>query len=141
MNRNCIMLLGSMMFTTPLWAGNQPANPAPTPTLTTPDTPEARRAYKINVLEQAIAEDKATIANPGSGKLVEIQEKVRIAKKNLKINQLVLEKIKNGADMEVYFCSMCGREYMKSGTCPHCKQPLTSLFIPGTKRPPINPVM
>jgi rubrerythrin len=129
------------MFTVPLWAGDQPANPAPTPNLATPDTPEARRAYKINVLELAIAEDKAAIASPGGGKLTEVQDKVKIAKKNLKINQEVLAKVKSGADMEVYFCSLCGREYMKSGTCPHCKQPLTSLFTPGAKRPPINPTM
>ena len=141
MNRKCMMLVSTVMFTTPLWAGDQPANPAPTPNLTTPDTPEARRAYKINVLEQAIAEDKAAIANPGGGKLTEVQDKVKIAKKNLTINQEVLAKVKSGADMEVYFCSMCGREYMKSGTCPHCKQPVTSLFTPGSKRPPINPVM
>jgi len=134
-----IVMLCSVL--SPLHAGNQPANPAPTPNLTTPDTPEARRAYKINVLEQAIAEDKATIANPGSGKQLELQQKVKIAKKNLKINQEVLEKVKGGADMEVYFCSLCGREYMKSGTCPHCKQPLTSLFTPGAKRPPINPTL
>ncbi len=141
MNRKYMMLISTIMFTTPLWAGDQPANPAPTPNLTTPTTPEARRAYKINVLEQAIAEDTLTISNPGGGKLTEVQDKVKIAKKNLKINQEVLEKVKGGADMEVYFCSSCGREYMKAGTCPHCKVPLTSLFTPGSKRPPINPSM
>jgi hypothetical protein len=141
MNRKCTMLISTVLFAAPLWAGDQPANPAPTPNLATPETPAARRAYKIKVLENAIAEDKATIANPGGGKLTEVQSKVKIAKKNLKIDQEVLEKVKGGADMEVYFCSMCGREYMKSGTCPHCKQPLTSLFTPGSKRPPINPTM
>ena len=139
MKRNVISIFVLLSALNPLWAGTQPANPTESPNLTTPSTPEARRAYKISVLEQAIAEDKTTIANPGSGKLTEVQERVKIAKKNLKINQEILEKVKNGADMEVYFCSQCGREYMKAGTCPHCQIALSPLFAPGAKRPPLPP--
>ncbi len=139
MKRLLVCVIALAVLKLPAHAGTQPANPAPENSVAIPENPEARRAYKISVLERDIAEDKATIANPGSGKQLEIQERVRIAKKNLKLNQEILAKIKNGADMEVYFCSMCGREYMKSGTCPHCHGPLTSLFLPGAKRPPLVP--
>lgn len=134
-----VSVVGLLVFSAPARAGTQPANP-PAEEASIPEDPEARRAYKIGVLERAIAEDKATIANPGGGKQLEVKERVSIAKKNLKDNQEILEKIKGGADMEVYFCSLCGREFMESGTCAHCKQPLTSLFLPGAKRPPLaNP--
>ena len=139
MKRNIIPVFLLFSALNPVWAGNQPANPPPAVDQSLPTTPEGRRAYKIGVLEANIAEDKQTIANPGGGKQAEVAERVKVAKHNLKIDQDVLAKIKAGADMEVYFCSMCGREYMKEGTCPHCKLPLKPMFVPGTKRPPLQP--
>jgi hypothetical protein len=119
----------------PLSAGTHPMYPAPDNSVADPGTPEARRSYKIHVLEHRIAEDKATLTNPGSGKPAEIADRIQKAKENLQLNQELLEKIKAGADHEVYFCSECGKEYMKVGTCPHCKKPLKDLFLPGAKRP------
>jgi len=123
---------------TSVWAGTQPANPLPLPDITNyPTTPEGRRTYKIDALKTYISQDEATIANPGGGKSLEVQERVKAAKKNLAMNKKALEKIQNGADMEVYFCSKCGREYMKEGTCPHCQITMKSLFTLGAKRPPV----
>ena len=121
------------------FAGSNPVNPAPPTDINIPETPEGRKNYKIHALEQAIAADKTTIANAGSSKAVENQQLVKTATANLKTNEDVLARIKAGEDMDVFFCSQCGREYMKEGTCPHCKKPLTSLFAPGAKRPPLAP--
>jgi hypothetical protein len=121
MNKLIAVSLLAVAVAAPVFAGSTPPIPAPEPNFTEPGTPEAQRAYKIAVLENEIVQDQWIIANPGSGKLAEQQERVKVAKENLKMNQEVLAKIKNGADMEVYFCSLCGREIMKDANCPHCK--------------------
>ncbi len=131
----------AMTFVTPGFAGSKPPIPAPEPSFTEPGTPESRRAYKIAVLENEIAQDQYIIANPVGGKTLARQEQVKVAQENLKTNQEVLAKIKAGADMEVYFCSLCGREMMENANCPHCKamkaQKTVPLFDPhkGNPRP------
>jgi hypothetical protein len=124
----------------PVFAGTKPPIPSPEPSFTEPGTPDERRAYKIAILENEIAQDQYVIANPGGGKLAETQERIKVAKQNLKINQEVLAKVKSGADMEVYFCSLCGREMMKDATCPHCKMMKDQKTVPlfsdkGNRRP------
>jgi hypothetical protein len=134
------LALGLAVFIgVPVFAGVNPMSPAPENEYVEPTTPEGRKAYKVQILEKWIAEDQATIAHPGTGKAVEVKQRVAIAKENLKINQQVLAEIKAGTDHQVYFCSQCGREYMKEGTCPHCKKTLQDVFLPGAKRPMILP--
>src|SRR5262249_50450601 len=93
------------------------------------------------VLQNEIAQDEYLIANPGGGKALEVKERVKVATDNLKINQDVLAKIKAGMDMEVYFCSLCGRELMKDADCPHCKamkklhQTVPFFSVKGNRRP------
>ena len=128
MNRLSMMMLTSLVIVAPVFAGSKPPIPAVEPSFADPGTPEQRKAYKIAVLENEIAQDKYVIENPGGGKIATVQEHVSVAKENLKSNQMMLQDIKNGKDMDVYFCSMCGREYMKAGTCPHCKTTLMPLF-------------
>jgi hypothetical protein len=139
-NIGMVSLLALSLISTGFGASKPPI-PQPEPNFTDPGTPEARRAYKIAILENEIAQDEYLIANPGSGKATVAQESVKVAKKNLKLNQEILAKVKAGADMEVYFCSLCGREMMKDGNCPHCKmmkgQKTVPLFDPhkGNPRP------
>jgi hypothetical protein len=135
MKRLWIVIGLGLMAASSAKAGTVPANPPEASTSMEPKTPEERRAYKIGVLERWIAEDNAVIGAPSSGKAREALERVNIAKQNLKINQALLAKVKAGADHEVYFCSHCGREFMKEGTCAHCKVPTKSGFNPGAKRP------
>jgi rubrerythrin len=131
-----LLLLGSVIASADK---SRPLNPTPESTYVEPKTPEERRAYKVKVLEGWIAQDEATIANPGSGKQAEVSERVEIAKKNLAFNKDLLAKVQAGADHEAFFCSQCGREFMKEGTCPHCKAKLGSAFMPGAKRPMPQP--
>ena len=135
MKRYTVVLGLCLLANSFVWAGSKPAIPSPQPNLTTPENPEERRAQAIAALKQWISEDRATIANPGSGKAREIKERVATAKRNLQINEQALAGLEAGQDMTVYFCSLCGREQMKSGTCPHCKKPLVSYYDAGAKRP------
>ena len=141
MNRIFVVSLLGLCLVSAGFAGSTPPIPSPEPNFTDPGTPEARKAYKIAVLENEIAQDQYIIANPGGGKVSVTKERVKVATENLKINQEVLAKVKAGADMEVYFCSLCGREMMKAGDCPHCKmmkgQKTVPLFDPhkGNPRP------
>jgi len=138
MTKTATAVVLGLLFVGPTFAGTTPVNPAPSTDVVIPETPEGRRDYKVNILERAIAEDKATISGHSHGKAAEHQQQIKIAKENLKMNEDMLVKVKGGADMEAYFCSQCGREYMKEGTCPHCKKPLTSFFAPGAKRPVVQ---
>ena len=131
-------LLGVVLVSTG-FAASTPPIPSPEPNFTDPGTPELRRAYKIAVLENEIAQDQYILANPGTGKAADVKDRVKAAEKNLKLNQEVLAKVKAGTDMEVYFCSLCGREMMKNANCPHCKmmqgQKTVPLFEKGIRRP------
>jgi len=141
MNRTVTISLLALSLVSSGFAASKAPIPAPEPNFTDPGTPEQRKAYKMAVLENEIAQDQYVIANPGGGKAIDVKDHVKVAEQNLKINQEVLAKIKAGADMEVYFCSLCGREMMKDGDCPHCKmmkgQKTVPLFDPhkGNPRP------
>src|SRR5471032_3282131 len=99
MKRILSVSLLSLSLVSSGFAASKPPIPSPEPNFTDPGTPEQRKAYKIAVLENEIAQDKYVIANPGGGKNIDVQERVKIAKKNLKNNELVLEKVNSGADM------------------------------------------
>jgi hypothetical protein len=140
MNKLYAVALLAVTVAAPGFAGTNPPIPAPEPNFTEPGTPDARRAYKIAVLENEIAQDQYVISNPGGGKVKDVEERVKVAKHNLKINEEVLAKVKAGTDMEVYFCSLCGREMMKNTDCPHCKamkelHKTVPLFEKGIHRP------
>jgi len=137
MNPSRIILLACALVLSigPAFGGDKPPIPPPDRSVNVPENPDARRAHKIAVLEQAIAADRATIANPGDGKRLGTKERVRTAKENLAFHEDILAKVKAGADREAYFCSACGKAYRKVGTCRHCKVPLKNLFAPGAKRP------
>ncbi len=131
MNKTHVALFAGFFLVGSAFAASKPPIPSPEPNFTDPGTPEERKAYKIAVLENEIVQDQYIIGNPGGGKQLEVSQRTKIAEKDLKNNRLVLENIKNGKDMEVYFCSKCGREYMKKGTCPHCQVALVPLFPTG----------
>ena len=130
MNKLLMAMLVCMTLVSTGYSASKPPVPAPEPNFTDPGTPDQRRAYKIAVLENEIAQDQYIINSADGGKGSVSATRKEIAQKNLKMNQEVLAKVKAGADMEVYFCSICGRQMMKDCNCGHCKLMKSQKTVP-----------